>query len=238
MSNVAHEPHEIDWTPEKVKRLWDFYGASDGHADTYFARSSGDRVVALARRLAGLSGRVLDFGCGPGHLVEHLLAGSGASSVAGLDFSSASVEEANRRLHAEPRFEGAVAVETLPSAFAAESFDAVFAVEVVEHLEDDQLSEFLGEARRVLRPEGSLVLTTPNEEQLAAQKVCCPECGCIFHKWQHVRSWSAASLSATLEEHGFRTVATRRTCFGSLPRRLWYRWRGTPPHLMVVARPA
>ena len=234
MPNPAYEPHEITWTPEKIRRLWDFYGTSDGHADSYFSRSSGGRVVALARRLTDLSGRVLDFGCGPGHLVEHLLARSGAQQVAGLDFSAASAAEANRRLRHEPRFEGALAVEELPSDLASASFDAV----LVCSSDLEELSGFLAEARRVLRPTGALVLTTPNEERLGQQMVCCPECGCTFHKWQHVRSWSAGSLSAALAAHGFRPVAARRTCFGSLPRRLWYRWRGAPPHLMVVARPA
>jgi len=49
--------------------------------------------------------------------------------------------------------------------FRERSFDALFAGELIEHLEDPRLG--LREFRRVLRPGGTLVLTTPNRLRLA-----------------------------------------------------------------------
>ena len=47
------------------------------------------------------------------------------------------------------------------------------------------------------------MITTPNEEVLSNNAVFCPECGHEFHRWQHLRSWSADSLASALARHGF-----------------------------------
>src|SRR5439155_807663 len=52
--------------------------------------------------------------------------------------------------------------ESLP--FRDESFDAVVATEVLEHL--DEPGRMLSEARRVLRPGGQFFMTTPNAQAL------------------------------------------------------------------------
>jgi len=61
----------------------------------------------------------------------------------------------------EPQFEGCLQVdanERLP--FADKSFDLVWCSEVIEHLRDPAFA--LSELRRVAKPGGLLVLTTPN----------------------------------------------------------------------------
>jgi SAM-dependent methyltransferase len=58
-----------------------------------------------------------------------------------------------------------VVAGALPLPFADESFDAVFAGELIEHLPDP--ARGLAEFRRVLRPGGRLILTTPNRLRLA-----------------------------------------------------------------------
>lgn len=52
-----------------------------------------------------------------------------------------------------------------PLAFVDQAFEAVFAGELIEHLADPR--QALGEFRRVLKPGGWLVLTTPNRRRLA-----------------------------------------------------------------------
>lgn len=52
-----------------------------------------------------------------------------------------------------------------PLAFVDRAFDAVFAGELIEHLADPR--QALAEFRRVLKPGGLLVLTTPNRRRLA-----------------------------------------------------------------------
>jgi SAM-dependent methyltransferase len=55
--------------------------------------------------------------------------------------------------------------DATPLAFRAGAFDAVFAGELIEHLPDPRPG--VAEFRRVLRPGGTLVLTTPNRLRLA-----------------------------------------------------------------------
>jgi len=108
------------------------------------------------RALEGL--RVLDVGCGGGLICEPM-ARLGAEIV-GVDASPEAIAAA--RLHAEDAglkidYRAATA-ETL--AAEGETFDAVLALEIVEHVADPQV--FIDACARMVRPGGLLVLSTLN----------------------------------------------------------------------------
>jgi SAM-dependent methyltransferase len=101
---------------------------------------------------------VLDAGCGSGYGSAEL-AKTGAS-VTGADVSGEAVAWAREHFGAQGiRFVEAPC-ESLP--FEAESFDLVAAFEVIEHLE--RWRELLGEANRVLKAGGALLVSTPNRD--------------------------------------------------------------------------
>ena len=73
--------------------------------------------------------------------------------------------------------------------FAGESFDAVTMFDLLEHVPDDRRA--VGEAFRVLRPGGFLLVSTPNENwrfpyHLFMKQYCPPE-EKLFAEWGHVR---------------------------------------------------
>lgn len=103
----------------------------------------------------------------------------------------------------------------MPSSFSDDSIDVVISVEVVEHLDDQQLERMLKDIYRVLKPCGRVIITTPNNEDLGENKTIYPECGCIFNRWQYVRTWSAQSLEKCLSESGFKTKLIKTTFFQS-----------------------
>lgn len=115
-------------------------------------------AAALASRPA-----VLDAGCGVGYGTTALDA---ARSVTGIDISADAVGPARER-YSRPgvRFvQGSC--EILP--FVDRSFDMVTAFEVVEHL--DGWRQMLAEARRVLKPSGLLLISTPNRDFYAESR--------------------------------------------------------------------
>ena len=125
-----------------------------------FIRSAAESHFKLdsknVRALSGLT--VLDIGCGGG-LIAEPLARLGAS-VTGIDPSERNIEIAKG--HAEPQGltinYTAMRVEDLVAA--AEQFDIVTCLEVVEHVPD--AGAFVTECSKALKPGGLIVFSTIN----------------------------------------------------------------------------
>lgn len=101
---------------------------------------------------------VLDAACGEGY-GSHLLAAR-ARSVAGLDIGEEAVAHAREHYRRENlRFDQGDATR-LP--YEDDSFDVVASFETLEHLEAQEA--LLAEFRRVLRPEGFLLISSPDRK--------------------------------------------------------------------------
>lgn len=134
--------------------------------------------------------RVLDTGCGDGPFVGPLL--ETGAVVTGADIA----EEALRR--ARRRAPGARYVRVEPHGpwpFEDGAFELVWASEVIEHVADTE--GWVNEVRRVLRPGGLLLVTTPRVERLHVP----PD-----PRGQHLRFYSRSSLGALLSDMGFAEV--------------------------------
>ena len=93
------------------------------------------------------SGRVLDLGCGTGHAAE-LLAGWW---TVGLDLDPAALEGQDRPC---------VRADLRRTPFGDGAFDTVVCLHAVEHVPDPE--RVVAECRRVVRPGGTVVMSTPN----------------------------------------------------------------------------
>jgi ubiquinone/menaquinone biosynthesis C-methylase UbiE len=112
----------------------------------------------LARVLRGVpaGARILDVGCGDGSATEVAARHNPQHHFAGADWSARSLELARQRGIAVVR--AGLDGPGLPIGTA--SVDAVIMSEVIEHLVDTDTA--VEEACRVLKPGGSLLLSTPN----------------------------------------------------------------------------
>jgi SAM-dependent methyltransferase len=143
-------------------------------------------------RSLGHVGRALDLGCGDGRLTSEL----DASELTAADVSRVALGRAGGRLPA------ARLVEIEPDAplpFEDGSFDFVLCAETVEHVRDLQL--FVSEIRRVLRPGGTLALTTPAHLPIGRRP----------HPLSpHLRFFTRRSLRRLLDELGFEVASLER----------------------------
>jgi SAM-dependent methyltransferase len=137
-------------------------------------------------RSLGRVERALDLGCGDGTLTAEL----DAAELTAADVSKLALERAGGRLGRDVRLTELEPDAPLP--FADGEFDLVLCAETIEHVRDVQL--LLSEVRRVLRPGGTLALTTPSSRALMRP----PD-----PLSPHLRFLTRASLRDLLGELGF-----------------------------------
>lgn len=136
-------------------------------------------------------GSVLDVGCASGFFLESL---GDKWDRHGVELFHLAVERSRSRPGIAVR-----ECELTSAAFAREAFDAVCSFDVVEHLADPM--PLLQEARRVLKPDGWLLIGTGNCSSLAARMagsrwtyLCIPE---------HLSFFDPHSLKKGLTKAGF-----------------------------------
>jgi ubiquinone/menaquinone biosynthesis C-methylase UbiE len=141
---------------------------------------------------------VLDLGCGAGEFSAALI---DAAAPIAVDVAAEALRRAEARV---PGLDVRLweAGEPLPAADA--SVDVVWAGEVIEHVVD--LAPWLSEIRRVLRPRGTLLLTTPDHGTLKLLALALSPRRFAEHfepRSDHVRFFSRRTLRALLEDLGF-----------------------------------
>lgn len=109
------------------------------------------------------SAEVLDIGSADGTFSEVLFKKIQPKRLVGIDVLQSSVDYANRRFAKNKRMTFRVAdAHKLP--FQDQSFDAVFCLEVLEHVFDP--AQVIGEIKRVLRSGGYCIALVPSESWL------------------------------------------------------------------------
>lgn len=158
------EPLNHDETPEKVSHPDDYRARLyDAYVRTHTGGVSDRALPTLAhdvgRHVPAGGARVLDAGCGAGQLVRLLRAG-GDREVMGIDASAEQVALAQQQGLAH--IEQVDVVEYLSEHVA--EFDAIVAVDVLEHFEKPDVLPLLDAIFAALRPGGRLVARVPNAE--------------------------------------------------------------------------
>lgn len=127
-------------------------------AGEYYRRDRPAIQHAVGKLAAGA--RVLDVGCGAGHLGEALKTSWGARTVTGVELDAGAAEEAER--HLDRVLQGDV--ESLTLEFAPGEFDLILFADLLEHLVDPW--RFLRRATGWMIPGGHVCVSVPNVRQL------------------------------------------------------------------------
>lgn len=186
---------------EEYERMYRF-------EDTYWWFVARRRlIVSLLEAVYPQDGRqrLLDIGCGTGAMLDML---SPFGSVVGADFAPQALEFCRTRGdYPLARAD----VRCLP--FAEASFDAVTAMDVIEHIDDDKAATT--EIFRVLRPGGRLFVTVP------AYRFLWSEHDEALH---HYRRYTAPHLKDLFQRVGFQVTRLSYTISSLFPPIAAYRF--------------
>lgn len=190
------------WTEDEIRSVYasdDYYKDSDvGYSDyqrqTEALRMTFRKFMGNLHRRGITGGRLLEIGCGFGYLLE--AARPFFSFRAGTDYSPGAVREAARAADT-------VYLGGLEAIDPGERFDVVVLNQVIEHVY--RPVAFLRELRERLSPGGRIVLATPDMNS--------PLRYLLGSRWpsykipEHVLYFDRASLTRTLREAGFDSIA-------------------------------
>jgi len=183
------------------------------YKDLQYFNSQQKRYLEILKEVQGAK-KILDIGCSPGHLTSAMsLMGS---EVYGIDLQEQPWHE---KTDAQISLMN-VEKNTLP--FPDSFFDAVVMTEIMEHFVTDP-RRVLKEVLRVLKPEGRLILTTPNVANIGrtlklvlGQNIYWS----LDHFYEedksnaHVREYTKDEVRKMLEDSGFSCSKLRYVEYG------------------------
>lgn len=111
--------------------------------------------------------RILDLGCGNGTLL-YFAREAGYKSVSGVDTSSEQIEQASLLGFSEVR---QTDIFTFLATAAAESYDVITALDIIEHLNKAELLRLADEVYRTLAPGGRWIIHAPNAEGFMGSRI-------------------------------------------------------------------
>lgn len=161
--------------------------------------------------------RILDLGCGNGSL-SHVIAEQGYE-VFGIEESKQGVAIAHQSFPNCNFIQSSI--YELPDAKLRNSFDLVLSVEVIEHLLYPR--ELVRAAKKCLKPNGRLILTTPYHGYFKNLVMALSgKMDKHFHVlWDggHIKFFSVATMTTLLKEEGYTDINFKSA--GRLP----YLWK-------------
>ena len=161
-----------------------------------------------------VDGQVLDIGSADGVFTQVILNKSKAKKVIGIDVLKSSVDWANKHWkNAALEFKVGDAHKL---EFKSQTFDAVFILEVMEHVFDP--FKVLSEIQRVLKKDGYFIVLVPSDSKLFLAVWYLVRKFWWAKIWDetHVQSFKSDALSKLVKKSGFKIEVDRTFWLGML----------------------
>lgn len=161
-------------------------------------------------------GKVLDVGCADGTFSKEILDATSADNLIGIDVLKSSIDWAKKKWKKNGKMKFLVG-DAHRLDFAKGTFDAVFALEVLEHVHDPV--RIFKEIKRVLKKGGYAVFLVPSDSNLFLF---------VWYIWlhfyprgwvwrdTHIQSYRNNYLTKAVKKSGFRVEVDKKFNLGML----------------------
>lgn len=205
-SVLAYDVGVSGWTDEFTDSLEDMHGGRH-----FIEIASRERaLVALRRHLPAAAPTIIEVGCSSGYLLADLARELPGAFVIGSDYVLEPMIRLAQTLPSVPLVRFDLTRCPLPDA----SMDAVVALNVLEHIEDD--GRAVAEMARLLKPGGIVVIELPAGRHLF---------DFYDQAWMHHRRYDLKNLVALVEQAGLRVEEANHMGFFLYPPFAWTKRR-------------
>ena len=182
---LAYDQPPAGWSEDLTSVYLDDNGGEDHYINV---ASRNNTIASLKSWLRTDAPRVIDIGCASGYLLRLIRENFPRATVIGADSFPEALKNTAARLADVPLLQFDLAKCPLPEQF----LDAVIALNVLEHIEDDEAA--IAHIFRILRPGGIACLEVPAGPGLY---------DIYDRELQHYRRYKLADLTAKLKRQGF-----------------------------------
>lgn len=174
------------------------------HKNPIVRYQENNRVNKLLKLIGNCQNkRILDIGCGDGHLLKLIKEGD----LYGIDLDKNMVKQARKNTEAT-----IIQSDCTNIPLPSQAFDTIICSEVLEHVE--QPEEAIGEMRRLIKTRGKIIINVPNERivlaaKWALKKIKMPIKG--IHPGMtpaHLRIYTTKTIKKQVEEWGLTITKT------------------------------
>lgn len=206
---------DLNLAPDAKAADFDYNSIEAGYYDRVFHKRAGIQSkwhhlkFAAVRERIGAGARHLDIACGPGTFIGTI---GGTVDSTGVDVAAPQIAHARAAYGSDRKIFDIVRPGEFPYGDGA--FDVATCIELLEHLTPAEGRDLLVEAKRVIRPGGVLLLTTPDYGGAwPILEWILNRAGGISYEDQHITHYTRSSLKLFLEQAGFEDVKVGRYQF-------------------------